>query len=203
MNIQIIDNCIENLYLDDILALKNQRHAEFQKTGIAKFTSEMETVPDAYRLLQKKLNQQITSKLIRMGHDMQSYQLTMSLLRISGSKYEGTLHHDKNANTRRKLTVILYLNAPEEGGELAFPCYDRNKNPLNNALTARLNELRDNNQYYDDDDEDDDVIDIKKVCTVEPIANRAVMIDNLDPAAWHRGMKVRKGFKMAYIAFFE
>lgn len=146
--IQVIDHFLENLYLDDIMKLQDSNRDQLEKEGLIKYTSEMKSLPDDYRLIEKKLNQKIISRLVELGYKMEKYAITLSILRISSSRYQGSLHHDKNANKRRRLTVILYLNIPEEGGELVFPCFDKRGKPINNDLTNQLVKLGRKHQFY-------------------------------------------------------
>jgi hypothetical protein len=199
--IQIVDHFLEHPYLEEILRLKNVRNDRFVEEGLIKYTSEMKTLPDDYLVIEKNLNRQIIARLGELGYDIEQYAITLSILRISGPRYQGSLHHDKNVNTKRRLTVILYLNTPEEGGELIFPCYDKQQQPVYNELTHQLIERVKKHQFYADHADSD--LDAGNAWMIKPVVNRAVIINDLNPMTWHKGLQVNQGFKMAYIAFFE
>ncbi|MDX1408622.1 MAG: hypothetical protein R3330_10830, partial [Saprospiraceae bacterium] len=127
MNTRVIDDFLECPPLDEIRRLTALNRERLRDEVLIKYTSEMDADRDGYFDLQKRLNRQIVARLTGLGHDVPTSALTLSLLRISGAGYDGSLHHDKNCNPARKLTVVLYFNTPDAGGELVFPCYDRNR----------------------------------------------------------------------------
>ena len=154
-NIQVIDNFISELHFDQIQQLQAASSEQLQQAGIAKYTSEMTEAPDSYRLLEKNINKQINAKVTTLENGKRQAKLTLSILRINTAKYRSTLHHDKNSNSKRRLTVILYCNRPEQGGQLVFPYYNSDRQRCYNALTNHLDDLADSNQYFADSNEFD------------------------------------------------
>ncbi len=125
------------------------------------------------------------------------------LLRFEGRT--GLLHHDLNGRPRRRLSLLLYIDVPAEGGALIFPFFDASGAPVDSPVTAACRARWAAGDLYSEDPLLAAYLTAhqERLLTLQPSPNSAVFFPSDDPAAWHFVSPVIRGHRSCLVFFFQ
>ena len=125
------------------------------------------------------------------------------LLRFEGNT--GLLHHDLNHRPDRVFSLLLYIDEPEQGGEIVFPLLAPDGQPRPGPIRQACQRLASVGQLYSEDAElESYILDNRaQFLTVPARTNTAILFPSDDPSMWHFACPVEAGERCCVVILYR